>query len=209
MRKSVAFSVQKERSGGSMNPDCQDRKWYALQIRPRFEKLASKGLRDKGYEEYVPTYTSRRRWSDRMKIVELPLFPGYAFCKFEVQKRLPILLTPGVVSIVGIGNTPAAISEKEISSVQRIVASRLVCGPWPFVQVGDRVLVERGPLAGLEGTVVEVKSSLRLILSLPLLQRSVAVEIDSDCIGKPDRFPSCLTPAASNSSFGVGSHTAF
>ena len=186
------------------NSDCQDCKWYALQIRPRFEKLASKSLKDRGYEEYVPTYTSKRRWSDRIKIVELPLFPGYAFCKFEVQKRLPILLTPGVLSIVGIGKTPAAISETEISSVQKIIASRLPCGPWPFVHAGERVSVERGPLAGLEGTILEVKSNLRLILSLPLLQRSVAVEIDSEFIGKANRFRSCLTPMASNSDLHVG-----
>jgi transcription antitermination factor NusG len=177
-----------------MNSDYQNCEWYALQIRPRFEKVASKSLKEKGYEEYVPTYTSRRRWSDRTKIVELPLFPGYAFCKFDVQKRLPILHTPGVLSIVGIGRTPAAISETEISSVQKIVASRLACGPWPYVQAGELVSVERGPLAGLEGTVIEIKSSLRLILSLPLLHRSVAVEIDRDCIGKPDRFRSCLAP---------------
>lgn len=185
------------------NSDFQDCKWYALQIRPRFEKLAAKSLKEKGYEEYVPTYSSRRRWSDRMKTVELPLFPGYAFCKFEVQKRLPILLTPGVLSIVGIGKTPTAIAETEISSIQKIVASRLPCGPWPFVQAGERVSVERGPLAGLEGTVIDVKSNLRLVLSLPLLQRSVAVEIDRDCLGKADSFRSCVTPMASNSAFAV------
>jgi transcription antitermination factor NusG len=173
-----------------VNPDYHNCKWYALQIRPRFEKLASRCLKDKGYEEYVPRYTSRRCWSDRIKTVELPLFPGYAFCKFDVQQRLPILITPGVLSIVGIGKTPAAISDTEIFSVQQLIASRLPCGPWPFVQVGERVSVERGPLAGLEGMVIEVKSNLRLILSLPLLQRSVAVEIDRDCIGRPDRFRS-------------------
>jgi len=186
-----------------MDSDSQKCEWYALQIRPRFEKSASRSLRNRGYEEYVPTYTSRRCWSDRIKNIELPLFPGYAFCKFDVQKRLPILLTPGVLSIVGSGKTPERIPESEISSIEKIVASRLACGPWPFVHAGERVSVQRGPLAGLEGTVIEVKSSLRLILSLPLLQRSVAVEIDRDCIGKPESFRSMPYDKASNSSFAV------
>jgi len=187
-----------------MGSNLPNHEWYALQIRPRFEKVASVCLRDKGYEEYVPTYTSKRCWSDRIKTIELPIFPGYIFCKFEVQNRLPILVTPGVLSIVGTGKIPVAISETEISSVQKIVASRQACAPWPFVHAGERVSVERGPLAGLEGIVIEVKSNLRLILSLPLLQRSVAVEIDRDCIGKPDRFRPCLPPMEGNSAFAVG-----
>jgi len=156
--------------------------WYALQIRPRFEKLAARYLRDKGYEEYLPLITSTRRWSDRIKTVEMPLFSGYLFCRFDVQERLPILVVPGVLSIVGIAKVPATIPESQISSLQQVIASKLNCVPWPFVQVGQSMSVERGPLAGLKGKVIEVKSSLRLVLSLPLLQRSVAVEIDRDCV---------------------------
>jgi len=158
--------------------------WYALQIRPRFEKLAAKHLSIKGYEQYLPLYASRRVWSDRIKGLELPLFPGYLFCKFNVHNRLPILVIPGVVSIVGVSKTPVAISDEEILSIQRVIASGLQYGPWPYA-VGQRVIVERGSLAGLEGTVVRVQSELRLIVSLPLLQRSVCVEIDSDCIEIP------------------------
>jgi transcription antitermination factor NusG len=152
--------------------------WYALWIRPRFEKYAAKHLRDKGYEEYMPISRSKRRWSDRMKTVETPLFPGYLFCKFDIQNRLPILIVPGVLSIVGIGKAPATIPESQISSLQQVIASGLQSGPWPFVQVGQSVSVERGPLAGLKGIVIEVKSNSRLVLSLPLLQRAVAVDID-------------------------------
>jgi transcription antitermination factor NusG len=99
-----------------------------------------------------------------------------------VQDRLPVLVAPGVLSIVGIGKSPATIPESQISAVQQVIASGMQCGPWPFVQVGQRASVERGPLAGLKGTVVRVKSDLRLILSLPLLQRSLAVEIDRNCV---------------------------
>jgi len=178
----LAFSTKK--IGGLVESNLHNRQWYALQIRPRFEKLAARHLTDKGYEGYLPVYTARRRWSDRMKSVEVPLFPGYTFCRFDIRQRLPILVSPGVLSIVGIGKTPTAVSDREIFSIQQLIASGLVCGPWPFVQVGQCVSVERGPLAGLEGIVIEVKSNLRLILSLPLLQRSVAAEIDSDCISK-------------------------
>jgi len=156
--------------------------WYALRIRSRFEKFAAKHLRDQGYQEYLPLSRSTRRWSDRIKTVRTPLLPGYLFCKFDIQNRLPILVVPGVLSIVGIGKTPATIPESEISSLQRIISSGMQCGLWPFVQVGQSVSVERGPLAGLKGIVIEVKSNLRLVLSLPLLQRAVAVEIDRSCV---------------------------
>ena len=191
---------EQRRSEGWLKSNLHNRQWYALQIRPRFEKLAARHLNDKGYEGYLPIYTARRRWSDRVKEVEVPLFPGYTFCKFDIQKKLPILVSPGVLSIVGTGKTPTALSDREIFSIQQLIASGLPCGPWPFVQVGQSVSVDRGPLAGLEGTVIEVKSSLRLILSLPLLQRSVAVEIDRDCVGKAsDRFQSGSTTFVSNS----------
>lgn len=189
-----------------MKSNLHNRQWYALQIRPRFEKLAARHLNDKGYEGYLPIYTSRRRWSDRMKEVEVPLFPGYTFCRFDIQQRLPILVAPGVISIVGIGKTSTAVPDREIASIQQLIASGLPCGPWPFVQVGQIVSVERGPLAGLEGTVIEVKSSLRLILSLPLLQRSVAVEIDRDCVGKAsDRIRSGSAMSVSSSDLPVRS----
>jgi transcription antitermination factor NusG len=188
-----------QKIGEVVNSNLHNRQWYALQIRPRFEKLAARHLNGKGYEGYLPVYTARRRWSDRMKSVEVPLFPGYTFCRFDIQERLHILVSPGVLSIVGIGKTPTAVSDREIFSIQQLIASGLPCGPWPFVQVGQNVYVERGPLAGLEGIVIEVKSSLRLILSLPLLQRSVAVEIDRDCVGKTsDKSRSAGTTLVNN-----------
>ena len=156
--------------------------WYAIQVRPRFEKVVAKHLEYKGYEEYLPLYKSRRRWSDRMKEVELPLFPGYIFCRFDIHNRLPILIVPGVLSIVGIGKVPVSLSHEEISSIQQVVQSGLQYEPWAYMKPGQVVSVERGPLAGLEGTVIEVKSNYRLILSVPLLQRAVAVEIDGDCV---------------------------
>ena len=174
-----------------MSSTFRNHPWYALMIRPRLEKVVAKNLREKGYEEYLPLSRSKRRWSDRMKTVTTPLFPGYLFCKFDIQDRLPILVVPGVLSIVGIGKAPATIPESQISLLQQVISSGMQCGPWPFAQVGQSVSVERGPLAGLKGIVIEHKSSLRLVLSLPLLQRAVAVEMDPSCV---DFAPPEVTP---------------
>lgn len=174
--------------------------WYALQVRPRFEKVVATILKDKGYEEYLPCYTSRRRWSDRSKTIEVPLFPGYSFCRINVLDRFPVLVVPGVISIVGIGKLPAALTDEEIDSIKRVVSSGMPYTPWPSAQAGQSVCVVRGPLTGLEGTVIEVKSSVRLILSLPLLQRSISVEIDEDCVQITKRDPQpCKTTSGSHS----------
>jgi transcription antitermination factor NusG len=121
------------------------------------------------------------------------LFPGYLFCRFDVHDRLlPILTTPGVISIIGAGKTPIAVSDQEIASVQAILRSGLPARPWPCLTVGCRVLLERGPLAGIEGIVLNVDKAFRLVVSVPLLQRSVAVEIERDWVrplsnGSPSR----------------------
>jgi transcription termination/antitermination protein NusG len=170
--------------------------WYALQVRPRFERIAASNLTNRGYEGFLPVYKSRRFWSDRTKTLELPLFPGYIFCRFNAEKRLAVLLAPGVLSIVGIGKIPVAVSEEEIRAIQTITASRLEYGPWRDVCAGQRVRVERGSLAGLEGTIVQIKSDLRLIVALPLIQRSVSVEISRECIGL---LPPLFRPEGSRS----------
>jgi transcription antitermination factor NusG len=152
--------------------------WYALQVRPRFEKQVASALLGKGYEGFLPLYRCRNRWSDRIKEIELPLFSGYMFCRFDVNRRLPILMTPGVMHIVGIGKTPVPVEESEVAALQTIVVSGLQAGPWPYLQVGQRVTVDRGALAGVEGILIAIKGRNRLVVSVTLLQRSVAVEVD-------------------------------
>ena len=156
--------------------------WYALQLRTRFEKVVAMHLRGKGYEEFLPTYTSRRHWSDRVREIELPLFPGYIFCKFDVTDRLPLLVIPGVMSVVSFGGTPMSVPEREIAAIEHVVNSGMKYGPWPRMSVGQPVQVRYGPLRGVEGVVVEVKKNYQLIISVSMLQRSVAVEIDRDCV---------------------------
>ena len=158
------------------------KQWYAVRLRPRFEKIVAQHLQSKGYEEYLPLYRSRRRWSDRVKEIELPLFPGYIFCKFDVLDRLPILVIPGVMSVVSSGGGALAVPEHEIRAVQNVVESGLPYGPWPSMCAGQRVEVRYGPLRGLEGTVVEVKSTFQLIISVTLLSRYVSVSIDRDSV---------------------------
>jgi len=154
----------------------------ALQVRPRAEKLVAIALSSKGIEVFLPLYTARRRWSDRVKELQLPLFDGYVFCKLNLLYRMPVLTIPGVIQFVGIGKTPVPIEEAEIAALQFVIKSGLPSMPWPFLQVGQRVRVEHGPLRDLEGILLQAKGSHRLVLSVSLLQRSVAVEVDRDCV---------------------------
>jgi transcription antitermination factor NusG len=152
--------------------------WYAVHVRSRCESLVSTALRGKGYEEFLPTYRSSHRWSDRQKEFDLPLFPGYLFARFDVRDRLPVLRSPGVITIVGLGKKPVPISDEEFEAIRAIVRSGLPVEPWEHLTVGSRVLIEAGPLAGMEGIALSVDKKFRLVASVPLLRRSVAVEIE-------------------------------
>src|SRR5271163_2792869 len=112
--------------------------WFALQVRTRYEAGVADQLSRQGYDRFLPLYKLRKRWSDRIKQVEAPLFPGYLFCRFDPQKRLPILKTPGVIQIVGYNRAPTPIEEAEIDAIQTLVASGLPNQPWPFLETGDR-----------------------------------------------------------------------
>jgi transcription antitermination factor NusG len=153
-------------------------RWFALQVKPRSEKVVSTVARNKGFEEFLPLYQCRRRWSDRFKSVELPLFPGYVFCRLNPEYRFPLLTIPGVLNFVGIGRIPAPIDDLEIAAIQATLQSGLLAEPYPFLDVGQRVRLEEGPLAGLEGFLVEVRKHQRIAVSVSLLKRSISVEIE-------------------------------
>jgi transcription antitermination factor NusG len=152
--------------------------WFALRVRSNYEHVTALHLRDRGFEEFSPTYKTERQWSDRKKQIDLPLFPGYVFCRLNPEDRLPVLTVPGTVGLVGFGKGPAAVPDHEIESVRRMIGSGLLVAPWPFLEVGQTVLIERGPLTGVEGIIQEVKKTFRLVVSIPMLQRSVSAEID-------------------------------
>jgi len=151
--------------------------WYALQVASRCEKAVATGLALRGYSEFLPLFRSRRRWSDRFQDVDLPLFPGYVFCRLDVTRRLPALLIPGVVRIVGLGKVPIPVDEDEISAVQAVARSGFLTQPWPFLKAGQTVMIEEGPLRNVTGILAEIDGSERLIVSITLLQRSLAVAI--------------------------------
>jgi transcription antitermination factor NusG len=121
---------------------------------------------------------THRRWSDRIKEVEVSLFPGYVFCRFGFERRMAVLTTPGVMAIVSAGREPVPVSDEEIAAVQNIIASGRKTLPWPYLSVGRRVQVVSGCLEGLVGTVVRDKGVCRVVVSIELLQRSIAVDID-------------------------------
>jgi transcription antitermination factor NusG len=152
--------------------------WYALRVKARYEQTIASILEEKGYASLSPTYSTKRVWSDRVKTVQVPLFAGYLFCAFEAHTRLPILTTPGVLHIVGTEAGPTAVDAAEIAALTALVRSGLKAQPCPYLTPGQRVYLDGGPLAGVEGVVVTRNNRQQLVISITLLQRAVAAEVD-------------------------------
>jgi transcription antitermination factor NusG len=156
-----------------------DQQWYAVRVKPRYEKVVAFAAHRKGFEEFVPLCIRRHRWSDRSKPVEVPLFPGYVFCRLKIEQRLALLTIPGVLHFVGIGKIPTPIDQDEIAAIQTAVQSESGILPWPFLDVGQRVRLTSGPMAGLEGLLIQVRDRRRFVIGLTILRRAIAVEIEN------------------------------
>lgn len=156
--------------------------WFALRVRSNHERVAVTHLTERGYEQFCPTFRTERQWSDRKKTIEKYLFPGYVFCRLNPDDRLPVLMVPGVMNLVRFETQPAAIPDSEIEHIRTMVGSGLLVSPWPYLSVGQAVLIERGPLAGVEGILQRIKKTFRLVVSVNLLQRSVSTEVDRDWV---------------------------
>lgn len=156
--------------------------WFAIRVKSRCEWAVSDALRQKGFEEFLPLYWSRRRWSDRVKMLQLPLFSGYLFCRFSLADRVQILSTPGVVIIVGTGRTPLPIETNEVEAIRKAVESGQKVKPWPCLEIGSKVRIQEGPLEGIEGVLLRTRGSQRLILGVELLHRAVSVEVPDSCV---------------------------
>jgi len=154
-----------------------DARWYAAYTCPRHEKFVAHQMSDHGIGCLLPLYRSVRRWKDRRKLLELPLFPGYVFLQIGLQDRLRVLRVPGVVNLVSFNGKPAPLEDSEVEFLQRGYASERI-KPHPFIKVGRRVRVSSGPMAGLEGVLVRKKDSCRVVLSIELIRRAVCVEVD-------------------------------
>lgn len=156
--------------------------WFALHVRSRHEKTVHSQLEAKEQEVFLPLYSVRNKWGGRWRLLSLPLFPGYVFCRFNPSARYPVLATAGVIEIVRFGSEPAPIEDSEIEAVQLIVNSSVSVEPYPDLVKGQRVMMTEGPLNGLTGTLTNIRNSLRLVVSVELLCRSVSVEIDREWV---------------------------
>jgi transcription antitermination factor NusG len=183
-------------------------RWYAIRVKSNREKVVSSSLEGKGYESFLPLYRARRQWSDRAAEIQVPLFSGYVFCRLDAAHRLPVLTTPGVVLFVGFGKEPTAVEDSEIEALRTIVRNGVPAAPWPFLAAGQRIRIERGPLKDAEGLLVEVKSHYRLIVSVTLLQRSVAVEVDRDCVRPVGGRPATVAATVAQLGSAKGALTA-
>jgi transcription antitermination factor NusG len=156
--------------------------WFALQTKPRHEKQVERLLTHKGYECCLPIYRQKRRWSDRVIEVELPLFPMYVFCRFVYPAIGKAISTPGVTRIVGFGGQPAEVEVEEIEALQLLGQSGLLREPWAHIPNGTLVHVETGPLTGVQGIICCSGDKRRLVISVTLLQRSVAIQLDKNTL---------------------------
>jgi transcription antitermination factor NusG len=169
--------------------------WHALLTRYQHEKSVASALSNKGHEIYLPLYRSLRRWQDRAKQIWLPLFPCYVFIRGGMDRQLQIVTTPGVLNIVGWAGRHAVVPQAQLEAVMQIIQSRLTVETHPYLQCGDLVRVKTGPLMGLEGILTRIKGVARLVISMEMLGRSAAVEID---VSNVERIGPFLVPMPRN-----------
>jgi transcription antitermination factor NusG len=153
--------------------------WYAVYTCANHEKRVAQQLAEREVEHFLPLYTSVRRWKDRRVQLELPLFPSYVFVRLALHDRFRIVQIPSVVRLVGFGGLPTALPDTEMEILRSGLSQHLRAAPHPFLNVGRRVRITGGPFAGLEGILKRKKSNLRVVVSLNLIQRSVAVDVDA------------------------------
>jgi len=154
--------------------------WYAVKVRTRSEPIAVAALQNRGYDPFAPTIAERRRYCDRMAVVQAPVFPGYVFCRLDAQNKVPVISSPAVEYIVSFAGQPATVPDEEIEAVRRAVEAGGL--PRSYLSIGQRIRIEYGSLAGLEGVLERNGKENRIVVSVHLLQRSVSVEIDEDQI---------------------------
>lgn len=170
---------------------CDFAPWYALYTKHQHEKTVARILALKGFEALLPLYQTARRWKDRTKLLSLPLFPCYVFLKTGLERRLDIMTTPGIFAMVSNAGEPAAIPMAEIDAIRRVVESGASVEPHPFIKCGEWVRVNSGPLVGIQGILIKKKSLYRLVLSVEMLGKAAAVEIDSFLVERVGRKLPC------------------
>jgi transcription antitermination factor NusG len=157
----------------------KDLAWYAIQTMPRHERKVAAELRQKGLHTLLPLFPSTRQWSDRVRVLDMPLFPGYVFVQMSPAPdvRIVVLRSQGVTSFVGVRGVGVAIPENQIAAIESIVDQNVPFRPYPFLNIGQRVAIRGGSLDGIEGILTEIKGDLSLIISVDLIHRSLAIRV--------------------------------
>lgn len=170
---------ESESKGNLLSASITNPHWYAAHIRSRHEKKVADQLAGKNVNFFLPTYVAQHRWKDRLARVELPLFPGYMFVQIPLIERLRVLEVPGVVRLVSAGGDAVPLDDSEIEILRQGLTAKLKAEPYPYLKVGTRVRIKTGSLAGLEGILLRKKDSFRVVISVDLIMRSIAVEISA------------------------------
>jgi len=167
-------------------------RWLAVQVRPGWEIKTARSVKERGYEEFVPSCPQQRRWSDRITTRDTPIFTGYVFIRFRAENQRAIISIPGVLRFVGMGNTPVPIEDSEMQALQVAAKAAARWGPWPFLNIGQEVEIRQGPLCGLRGKLVRFANKQRLIITVNLLRQSAFVEIEGHEVAPIGRSESVL-----------------
>lgn len=154
--------------------------WHVVYTSANHEKRVSQQLQERSVQHFLPLYESVRRWKDRRVKLQLPLFPGYVFVRLSSWERPKVLQVPGIARLVGFNGQPAVLADEEIEALRTYTMTPLGAEPHPYLRVGRRVRIRRGTLAGMEGILVRRKNTLRVVLSVELIMRSVSVEVDAN-----------------------------
>jgi transcription antitermination factor NusG len=193
--QNATFDNSETTIGANLPTEYLEQRWYAAYTCANHEKRVAEQFGVRSVEYFLPLYESVRRWKDRRMRLQLPLFPGYVFVRLALRDRLQVLQVPGVAKLVGFNGTPAALPQEEIETLRLSLEGGVHAEPHPYLAIGRRVRVKAGSLAGLEGILVRRKKRARFVISLDLIQRSVAVEVDGsevEPMGKEVAAVTCL-----------------
>lgn len=176
----LSFCAPEETRTCAVAPQPETSLWFAVQTRPRHEKKVNMGLKEKGLRSFLPVRQERRKWSDRQKWIELPLFSQYVFVRLAegTELRTRVLRMSGVVRFAGAGGRGTPIPDEQIENLQTISDHRVPCTPHEFLKVGERVRIRGGALNGIEGILASIKSDRSVVVSVDLIQKSIAIRID-------------------------------
>lgn len=160
-----------------------NKEWYALYIKGRHEKFVEAKLNAKDIEAYTPKVTLRRKWSDRIKLIEEPLFKSYCFARFSIYEKIKVITQPGIVNVVHFKDQYIPVPEAVINSLKILTENKIKLDPCPYIKEGQRVVIKKGPLKDVEGIVIEKRNrNTSLVISVDTIASSVQCVVDMDFV---------------------------